>query len=175
MAKKILRYVAGTQAYGLLFSRGNIGFEVFLDASFVSMKDRKSTSGSYISHQGNPIYWKTQAQTVRADSSAIAEYLALYDTVKAASGLLNFYSDLFNIPRFCTPVYCDSTSAICMVSTLDCHSCKHIMIKYLYTKEYFEKKLFEILKVDAADQLADVFTKPVSTEIFDRIIPQIMS
>lgn len=49
MAKRILRYLAGTRSCGLLFEIGEAGFEVYSDANFVSTVNKKSTFGSYVS------------------------------------------------------------------------------------------------------------------------------
>lgn len=174
-ARRISRYVKGTRNLGLGYVAGGEDlFEVYSDASFVSTVQRKSTSGCVKFHQGNLVYWKSRAQAVRADSSAIAEYIALYDAIKAANGLLNFYSDLLGTNRDLVPVYCDANAAICMLSTLNTHSCRHIQTKFLYAKEFVEKRFFKVLKVSAEDQIADLLTKPLRTDLFERFVGKIL-
>jgi len=45
----------------------------------------------------------------------------------------------------------------------------------LDTKEFVDRKLFEVIKIKKLDQLADILTKALRTEIFDRMIPRIMT
>ena len=175
LVKKVLRYLAGTKNLGIVIGRDNSTFKVFLDASFVSTVDRKSTSGCVILHNSNPVYWKSRAQRIRSDSSGISEYIALYDAAKVANGILNFYSDLFEVNRFTVPIYCDASTSVCMANTLNTNSCKYIHVKYLYIKEYVNQGLFEIVKIGKDEQLANLLTKPVTTDIFQTLVPRSMN
>lgn len=76
-AKRVLRYLKGTQNLGLKYQKGNKE-EVFgySDASYAEEKDRKSVGGYVFLQAGAAISWKSQKQNVVAQSSAEAEYIA---------------------------------------------------------------------------------------------------
>jgi len=78
--KRVLRYVAGTQGYGLHYTRQEeekpklVGFS---DADLAGDVDtRKSTSGIIYFLAGNPITWQSSKQKVVALSSCESEYIA---------------------------------------------------------------------------------------------------
>ncbi|XP_057864409.2 secreted RxLR effector protein 161-like [Cryptomeria japonica] len=76
--KRILRYIAGTLDYGILYSITN-DFQLigYTDSDFAgNIVDRKSTSG-YAFHLGTGIVaWASKKQPIVTISSAEAEYVA---------------------------------------------------------------------------------------------------
>jgi len=46
---------------------------------------------------------------------------------------------------------------------------KHINIKYWHFVEYVKQHNIEILPVDTKDQLADIFTKPLPKDMFEKL------
>lgn len=120
------------------------------------------------------MYWKSKAQTTSVDSSGVAEYVALYESIKAANGIRNFVNELLNVNITGVPVYCDASVAIAMISTLDTHSCCHIEVKYLYAKEHIEKEEFKMVKISKDDQLSDILTKPCRSNLYFRFVNMLM-
>ena len=45
---------------------------------------------------------------------------------------------------------------------------KHINIKYHHFREHVKAGLIRILPIDTKDQLADIFTKPLGQELFNK-------
>jgi len=69
-------------------------FYGFSDAAFMNAEDCKSTLG-YVFLAGNgAITWCSKRQTLQAQSSTKAEYVALLGAVQEASWLRNLYSEL---------------------------------------------------------------------------------
>ena len=58
-------------------------------------------------------------------------------------------------------IYCDNTAAICLS--------KHIEIKHHFIRDYVQKGILDIKFIDTEHQWADIFTKPLTVEIFDFI------
>ncbi|XP_075163214.1 uncharacterized protein LOC142235845 [Haematobia irritans] len=77
-AKNILRYLAGTVNYGLLFKSGQKCLYGFADADWASCNtDRKSYTGYIFFMNGCAISWESKKQKTVALSSTEAEYMAM--------------------------------------------------------------------------------------------------
>jgi hypothetical protein len=82
MVKHILRYVAGTLEFGLIYKRKKnaedwFQLEGFSDSDFAGdVDDRKSTSGVLFFLGEMPITWQSNKQKVVALSTCEAEYIA---------------------------------------------------------------------------------------------------
>jgi hypothetical protein len=82
VGKRILRYIAGTTGYGILYSKANnFGLIGYTDSDFAgSIDDRKSTF-RYIFHLGSgAVSWASKKQPIVTISSAEAEYVAATST-----------------------------------------------------------------------------------------------
>ena len=65
-------------------------------------------------------------------------------------------------------IYCDNTSAISLSKNLVQHSkAKHIPIKYHYLRDQSQKKNIKLEYVPTQEQIADIFTKPLSRDVFE--------
>ena len=77
--KRIMRYLRGTQNYGILYTRDcATDVEGYSDADWAGdVNDQKSTSGYVFTISGPAVSWKSKKQTSVALSTAEAEYMAL--------------------------------------------------------------------------------------------------
>jgi len=94
--KRILRYLSGTQSHGIHYTAHpqDSDFFRYSDAAFINAEDSKSTSG-YVFLAGNgAITWCSKRQTIQAQSSMEAEYVALLEAAREACWLQNLYSEL---------------------------------------------------------------------------------
>ena len=67
-------------------------------------------------------------------------------------------------------INCDSTSAINMSKNPIMHSkTKNIPIKYHYLREQVSQKAIKLEYIDTKEQSADIFTKPLPKEAFERL------
>ena len=74
-------------------------FNLFSDASWSStMEDGYSVGGSMMTLYGTPVAWKSKRQTVRADSTCSAEYMAVSETIVWAEcwGYIPFFIRKFS-------------------------------------------------------------------------------
>jgi hypothetical protein len=68
------------------------------------------------------------------------------------------------------PLLCDNESAICMADNPVEHSCtKHIAIRYHFLRDHQQKGDIEISYINTKDQLADIFTKPLDEQTFNKL------
>ena len=75
----------------------------------------------------------------------------------------------FCIDTGCIPIYCDNTSAI-NISRNPCQHkrTKHIDIRRHFLRDNVEKGLISMNFCSTENQIADIFTKALSGELFER-------
>ena len=67
----------------------------------------------------------------------------------------------------CVPILCDNTSVINLSKNLVQHACtKHIEVRHHFLRDHVAKGNFELIFIETAKQLADIFTKPLSEDRF---------
>ncbi|WP_284374477.1 Ty1/Copia family ribonuclease HI, partial [Algimonas porphyrae] len=63
------------------------------------------------------------------------------------------------------PIMCDNNSAIMISKNPVLHSrTKHIEIRHHFIRDHVEKGHVELIHIDIKNQIADIFTKPLSTQ-----------
>ncbi|WKA11357.1 hypothetical protein VitviT2T_028863 [Vitis vinifera] len=169
--KRILRYLKGTMNIGLWYPKGD-NFELigFSDANFAGCRvERKSTSGTchFLGH--SLVSWHSKKQNSVALSTAEAEYIAAGLYCAQILWMKQTLSD-FNLSFEHAPIKCDNTSAINISKNLVQHSrTKHIEIRHHFLRDHAQKGDITLEFVSTKDQLADIFTKPLSEEQFSDI------
>ena len=110
-------------------------------------------------------------------STMESEYMTLSESIRALLHFRNIaldFSDVFDLPKK-IPVLCDNQSAIFVAENLVNNSrSKHIDIRYHFVREKVEEGILEISHVPTENNLADIFTKPLTTEVFVRLRDAIM-
>lgn len=115
----------------------------------------------------NLISWSAKKQPTISRSSTEAEYHALAHTVAKLSWLQMLMRD-FSIVLPSLPVlWCDNLGALALASNPVFHArSKHIAIDYHFIREKVATKQLLLRHVSSMDQVADVFTKPLSVSRF---------
>ena len=136
----------------------------FSDASHAAdPDDRKSHSGYiFFLGDGGQLIWESKKQSVTALSSMEAEYVELTNAAKEAIFLRKLASSIdieINAP---TVILTDSASALDHVKNNVKHvRTKHIDTRFHYIREIYSSGQVELRHVPAAEQTADVLTKPL--------------
>ncbi|XP_035210361.1 secreted RxLR effector protein 161-like [Stegodyphus dumicola] len=139
-AKRILRYLKGTQDRGLIYTKTGKPLIAFVDAYWASnVDDRKSYTGFVYILTGSAISWESQKQRSVALSSTEAEYMALSEAAKETVYLRDFLKELgYNIEHP-TTIYCDNQGAQKITKNSVFHSrTKHIDIHHHFVREVYE-------------------------------------
>ena len=113
-AKEVVRYLAGTADYGLVFGDGRVdeGLIGYTDADHAGcVESRRSTTGFVFSLHGGPVSWSSKFQRTVAVSTMEAEYVAASEGVKEALWLRQLLCDM-GYMLAPTKVNCDSQCAI---------------------------------------------------------------
>ena len=90
-AKRVLRYLKGTQGLGLKYQKTEKPLCGYVDADWANCTtDRRSYTGYMFILGGCPITWEARKQRTVALSSTEAEYMALSESSKEESHLRRF-------------------------------------------------------------------------------------
>jgi hypothetical protein len=133
-----------------------------------------------------PIYWKSTLQTEVALSSTEAEYIALAHVMREILpvrrlllelGAHSFLTtnpfitriNLLNGSNDATRIHEDNASCIVMATSKTYSSrTRHIATKYHRLRDAVTSKDVFIEKIHTSDNPADIFTKPLSRETFQK-------
>nr|GEV96741.1 hypothetical protein [Tanacetum cinerariifolium] len=138
----------------------------YTDAGYLTdADDLKSQTGYVFVLNGGAVDWKSAKQSIFANSSAEAEYIAAFDASKEAVWVRKFISRLSVVPTFEEPInmYCDNTGAIAIANESGItNGARHFGAKVHYLREVIEFGDIKLKKVHTNDNLANPFTKALA-------------
>lgn len=174
--KRIFRYLKGTLNLELTYEvvpNAPI-VEIYSDSDYAGdITDRKSTTGLLVKYSGCVIDWCTRKQRCVTLSSAEAEYLAL-SAATAMYYTLKYCLQEIGIQLPPAIVHCDSSSAISIAETDESKRSRHVDVAYHNIRDAVVKGDIILKKIASANQLADIFTKSLTPEIFQRITYELL-
>ncbi|WVZ75586.1 hypothetical protein U9M48_023625, partial [Paspalum notatum var. saurae] len=153
VVKRIFRYLKFTPELGLWYSSGSsLSLRGFSDADHAGCRiDRKSTSGTCQLLGTSLVSWSSR--------NCCSQLLWMKATL----------SD-FGLRFGRIPLLVDSTSAISIAKNPVLHSrTKHIDVRFHFLRDHYEKGDIDLVHVVSANQLADIFTKPLEFDAFTRL------
>ncbi|GJX37269.1 putative ribonuclease H-like domain-containing protein [Tanacetum coccineum] len=148
--KRIFRYLKGQPKLGLWYPKDSpFDLVVYTDSDYAGASlDRKSTIGGCQFLGFRLISWQCKKQTVVANSTTEAEYIAASN--------------------------CCGQSTICIVKNPVFHSkTKHIEIRHHFIRDSNEKKLIHMVKIHTDQNVADLLTKAFDVSRFQYLIASI--
>ena len=170
LVKRILRYVQGTIEHGIrLLSSNTLDLYGFSDADWAGCPiTRRSTTGFCVFIGGNCISWSAKKQPTVSHSSAEAEYRALASTAAELTWISYILRDIGLHLSQPSILFCDNVSALHMTINPIFHArTKHIEVDYHFVRENVALGSLITRFVSYGNQVADVFTKPLSRQSFE--------
>ncbi len=118
------------------------------------------TTGYVFLGAGGAITWKSNKQSITAQLSTEAEYIAMWEAGKEASWLRNLHEELGHSQKNMTSIACDNDSAMAIAKNLMFHKrTKHIDSKFHWVWEKIEEGRLYPESCRTTEQTADVLTK----------------
>ncbi|GJT69689.1 retrotransposon protein, putative, ty1-copia subclass [Tanacetum coccineum] len=158
--KRILRYLKGQPKLGLWYPK-DLPFDLvaYTDSDYARASlDRKSTIGGCQFLGCRLILWQCKKQTMVANSTTEAEYVAASGCCGQMLWIQNQLLD-FGYNFMHTKIYIDNNSTICIVKNPVFHSkTKHIEIRHHFIRDSNEKKLIQMIKIHTDKNVADLLT-----------------
>jgi hypothetical protein len=191
--KWIGRYLFATRDKGLIYPPTVTGtLDMYMDADFAGTWHKEyahlrgcvmSRTGFVILYSGCPIHWGSKVQREIALSTTEAEYITLSTSSHELIPIwcilreLTLHSPLRYLvqhpPGQLPPstIYEDNASSIALATKDNHHKphTKHISLKYQHFKGYLKSGALCIVKIPSASNLADIFTKPLTQVLYERL------
>ncbi|GJY72291.1 putative ribonuclease H-like domain-containing protein [Tanacetum coccineum] len=159
--KRIFRYLKGQPKLGLWYPRDSpFDLEAFSDSDYAGASlDRKSTTGGCQFLGKRLISWQCKKQTIVANSTTEAEYVAAANCCGQVLWIQNQMLDYgFNFMN--TKIHIDNESTIYIVKNPVFHAItKHIEVRHHFIRDSYEKRLIQVIKIHINHNVADLLTK----------------
>lgn len=173
--KRTLRYLKGTpdvgiQMYSSKFSEEEEILNAHCDSDYANCNEtRRSTTGYIIMYGRSPVSWCTRRQPIVALSSTEAEYIAGADCIKELLYLKTLVQELTK-KHVDVKLNMDNQSAIKLSKNgVFNKRSKHIDVRYHFMTENVRERKVTISYVPTSENLADIFTKPLSSVKYQKI------
>ncbi|GJV78108.1 hypothetical protein Tco_1509692 [Tanacetum coccineum] len=161
VVKRIFRYLKGQLKLGLWYPKDSpFDLEAYSDSDYAGASlDRKSTTGGCQFLGNRLISWQCKKQTIVANSTTEAEYVAAASCYRQVLWIQNqmlYYG--YNFMN--TKISINNESTICIHKNPVFHSkTKHIKIKHHFIRDSHEKRLIQVIKIHTDHNVADLLTK----------------
>ncbi|GJR28156.1 putative ribonuclease H-like domain-containing protein [Tanacetum coccineum] len=175
VVKRIFRYLKGQPKLGLWYPKNSpFDLEAYTDSDYAGASlDRKSTTGGCQFLRRRLISWQCKKQTIVANSTTKAEYVAASSCCGQVLWIQNQMLDYgYNFMN--TKIFIDNESTICIVKNPVFHSkTKHIEIRHHFIRDSYEKRLIQVIKIHTDHNVADLLTKAFDVSRFQYLIASI--
>ncbi|OIT03526.1 retrovirus-related pol polyprotein from transposon tnt 1-94, partial [Nicotiana attenuata] len=174
--KCLLRYLCHTAHLGIKLAKKSAAQLVaYSDSDWAGDPlDRTSITGYVVYLGDSPISWSSKKQRSVSRSSTEAEYRAVAATTSEVVWLKNLLREL-HFPLSSSPrILCDNMSTTYICANPAFHSrMKHVEIDFHFVRQLVQSKALEVHHLHAADQVADILTKPLPSSAFLRMYPKL--
>ncbi|XP_050232866.1 secreted RxLR effector protein 161-like [Mercurialis annua] len=170
--KRVLRYIKGTTELGIFYKRGGEEKLVaYSDSDYAGdVEDRKSTSGYVFLLSSGVVAWSSKKQPVVTLSTTEAEFIAAASCACQSIWMRRILEKLGLQQSKCTDVFCDNSSTIKLSKNPVMHGrSKHIDVRFHFLRDLTMDGVVKLEYCGSKDQLADIMTKPLTLEVFERL------
>jgi hypothetical protein len=174
--KRILRYVKGTLGFGVFFPFGALrggedgALVGWADADFASAYDRRSTSGGLITYGGAVVEYWSRKQASVALSSTEAELVSVSVVAQSIIFIRRVLQEM-GLPQDQPTVIMEDNQAVLAIvqRAYPSSKLKHVQVRDFFVKDQVESGKIQLKYVRSSSNLADVFTKALARQAFERL------
>jgi hypothetical protein len=176
--KHLFRYIKGTLDFKLTYgptpSSSSLTslFTTYSDADHGGDKSTGRSTGAWmVMMGGGAVSWRSKLQTVVAQSTTEAEFIAASEAGKELKWIRNLLREL-GFGQYGPSVLCiDNQSAVQVSKNPEHHGrMKHLDHKYFWIRDEVVRKVIHVEYVPTGEQLADILTKPLSKPLVDKFV-----
>jgi histone deacetylase 1/2 len=118
----------------------------------------------------NLVSSSSKKQPTVSRSNTEAEYKALANRAAEAIWISSLLKELGGTQRRAPILWCDNLGATYLMANPIFHArTKHIEIEFQFVHERVADGALQVKFISSSDQLADVFTKPATRQMLDRL------
>ena len=182
---RIVHYLAQTKLNGIQFDRNcESPWEFYVDADWAGDPNtRRSTTGYLIKYQNGPLICVSRRQRCVTLSSTEAEYCAFTDVAKDiiwTRRLAEFFKEEFPQPAILLNDNITAQNLAAGEMTLNRMKHidamkKHAGVRFHWIRELIADGLIELKHVSSEDNQSDLFTKPLTRVIHERLRDKVMN
>lgn len=173
---RVVRYLAGTTTLGIQFVKKNDrGAEnqlvAYYDANYVdtTVPDGYSVTGLVLILNGGAILWRSAKQTNPAQSSGEAECNAGCEVSREVVYARQMLQEIGHAQHSPTTIYGDATVSISVLTNARSTARnKYFIHRVAFVKANVDSGVHTFEHVPSADNIADMLTKALDTELFLR-------
>ena len=167
---RVLDYLVNTPDLGLVLGgHGGVILYATVDASYGTHVDRKSHSGCtlHIGVGSGAFLSRSKKQTVTADSSTVAEFIATHLASKEVMWARALLSEMGHAQTEPTVLGEDNMSTIAMIRNgCNGQKTKYIAIRFNLIRELVQQLEIAMEHLPTADMTSDILTKPLDPKPF---------
>ena len=169
--KRLIKYLHTTKDLWLTLGGAGTRPNVYSDADWASQPDRHSISGLVAKLGQGAMTWSSKRQTLIAQSSTEAEYVAAAVATREIYWLRSFMSELGLEEPGPTTLWVDNQSTIAMTKNSRFHArTKHIDIRHHFVREAVEHQTISVKYIPTSENIADGLTKPLPRPAFELFV-----
>jgi hypothetical protein len=157
--KRLLRYLSGTQDYGIHISPQSDTLVDHADADWGDESDRKSVSSFVVTIGRVPISWGSRKQTAISLSTTEAEYARLSEASREVTWIRNLFESLGHQQRTPILISQDNIGSIGWAYGIGKFArSKHIDLRMHHIQTLVQDKVIAPVQVPAGAMEADIMT-----------------
>ena len=169
----VIGYIKNSMDYGLTYSRdADLTPLAYVDADYGGCREtRRSTSGYVFTMAGGAVTWSSKRQATVALSTVEAEYVAMSRCAQQLIWMQTWLDEVEIAHTTPGVIRGDSRGAIALAKTTKDHGkVKHIDIRHHFLRELVKSEAITFEQIASADNLADLFTKPLARDHHHRFL-----
>ncbi|XP_062118705.1 secreted RxLR effector protein 161-like [Humulus lupulus] len=174
--RRMLGYVKDSINNGLLYKKGDeVKIVGYCDVDYAGDHDtRRSTTGYVFKLGSGVVSWYSKRQPTVSLSTIEAKYRAAAMAAKESTWLMQLMKDLHQSTDNAMSLYFDNHYVIRLAENLVFHArTKHVEVHYHFLREKVLQEEIEMRQINTDDQVADIFTKGLSTIKFAKFRTQL--
>lgn len=173
----LLQYMQGTKQLGLTFIAGDMRISTYVDSSFSDVTtDKRSTAGQITYLGKSPIQWDSfvcDHYSIPC-SVAEAEYIAASEAARVMLSNRNILIQL-GFPQDQMFMFEDNQACISIaMQEASTRKTKHVELQVHHIRDLLKTGRIVMVHITTNIQLADIFTKPLNEEVFNRHLSVIL-